>query len=127
MYIKIIDNSVIDINQEKLDSLYVYIADDIPVSIGNNVKFNKDGTISYFYTGNKIDDVQAEHDELVLKAQQQRKELLDNSDWIVIKAMDTNTAVPTEWQVYRQALRDITTHANYPNLLETDWPTEPTI
>jgi len=25
----------------------------------------------------------------------------------------------------RQALRDITTHANWPNLSEADWPTKP--
>ena len=26
---------------------------------------------------------------------------------------------------YRQALRDITTHANWPNLADDDWPTKP--
>jgi hypothetical protein len=26
---------------------------------------------------------------------------------------------------YRQALRDITNHANWPNLNDEDWPTKP--
>jgi len=26
---------------------------------------------------------------------------------------------------YRQALRDITTHPNWPNLEESDWPVKP--
>jgi hypothetical protein len=26
---------------------------------------------------------------------------------------------------YRQALRDITTHADWPNLADSDWPTKP--
>lgn len=30
-----------------------------------------------------------------------------------------------EWAVYRQALLDITRHANWPNLDEADWPTAP--
>jgi hypothetical protein len=30
-----------------------------------------------------------------------------------------------EQLAYRQALRDITTHPNWPNLEESDWPTHP--
>jgi hypothetical protein len=30
-----------------------------------------------------------------------------------------------EMRDYRQALRDITTHANWPNLNDEDWPTKP--
>lgn len=33
---------------------------------------------------------------------------------------------PTQAQLdYRQALRDITDHANFPNLSDSDWPTKP--
>ena len=31
----------------------------------------------------------------------------------------------TEYQTYRQALRDITTHSNWPKLEDSDWPTKP--
>lgn len=31
----------------------------------------------------------------------------------------------TEWQTYRQQLRDIPTHSNWPYLEPEDWPTKP--
>ena len=68
------------------------------------------------------------------KAQQARTKrdfLLAESDWVTIKAVDQNAKdslgiqVPTAWLDYRQALRDITDNANFPNLAESDWPTKP--
>ena len=37
-----------------------------------------------------------------------RNTLLNESDYIVIKAKETGTTIPTAWKTYRQALRDIT-------------------
>ena len=37
-----------------------------------------------------------------------RDELLNESDWVVVKAQETNITIPSEWKTYRQALRDIT-------------------
>jgi hypothetical protein len=31
----------------------------------------------------------------------------------------------TAWGTYRQALRDITGHVNFPYLTEADWPVKP--
>jgi len=55
----------------------------------------------------------------------QRDAKLAETDWMVIKSAETGVALSTEWATYRQALRDITTHANFPYLTETDWPTKP--
>ena len=55
----------------------------------------------------------------------QRDAKLAESDWMVIKSAETGVALATEWATYRQALRDITTHANFPNLEEADWPVAP--
>jgi len=61
----------------------------------------------------------------------QRDKLLAESDWVTVKAVDQNAQdslgiqVPQVWLDYRQALRDITSHANFPNLQDTDWPVEP--
>jgi hypothetical protein len=55
----------------------------------------------------------------------QRDAKLAESDWMVIKSAETGIALVTEWANYRQALRDITTHANFPNLEEADWPVAP--
>jgi len=37
----------------------------------------------------------------------------------------SDLTMTAEQTAYRQALRDITTHANWPNLEEADWPTKP--
>lgn len=39
-------------------------------------------------------------------------------------ALSDNT-LTTEMATYRQALRDITSHANWPYLNDSDWPTKP--
>ena len=50
----------------------------------------------------------------------QRDAKLAETDWTAL----TDVTMAAEMTTYRQALRDITTHANFPNLTETDWPTK---
>ena len=50
-----------------------------------------------------------------------RDELIAETDYL---ALSDNT-LTTEMTTYRQALRDITSHANWPNLVDADWPTKP--
>jgi hypothetical protein len=62
-----------------------------------------------------------------------RNKLLIDTDWVITKAVDQNAQdslgiqVPQVWLDYRQALRDITSHANFPNLQDSDWPTKPEV
>ena len=37
----------------------------------------------------------------------------------------SDVTMSSEMTTYRQALRDITTHSNWPNLSDDDWPTKP--
>lgn len=53
---------------------------------------------------------------------QQRDQELAKSDWRVIKALESNTPQDFEWAAYRQALRDITAHSDFP---WTDLPKAP--
>ena len=55
------------------------------------------------------------------EARGKRAALLADTDWM---ALSDNT-LTSEWTTYRQALRDITTHANWPHLSDDDWPTKP--
>jgi hypothetical protein len=63
----------------------------------------------------------------------ERNKRLANCDWVVTKALESGGSVPSAWVTYRTALRDITAHANWPNLQSgdiddgsgNDWPTEP--
>lgn len=59
------------------------------------------------------------------EVRERRDTLLAECDWIVIMHTEKGTNIPLEWEVYRQALRDITSHANFPHLTETDWPVKP--
>lgn len=58
-----------------------------------------------------------------LAKQQRRKRdrLLQETDWWALSDLTMNDAQTA----YRQALRDITTHANWPDLNDDDWPTKP--
>lgn len=47
------------------------------------------------------------------------------SDWTQVADSPLTDAKKAEWATYRQALRDLTNHANWPNLEETDWPVRP--
>jgi hypothetical protein len=50
-----------------------------------------------------------------------RDGLLSETDWWA----SSDLTMSTEQTAYRQALRDITTHNNWPNLINDDWPTKP--
>jgi hypothetical protein len=52
-----------------------------------------------------------------------RDSLLADTDWLVIKAYERSENIPAEWELYRQALRDITEQAGFP--YEVQWPTKP--
>lgn len=54
-----------------------------------------------------------------MRAERNRK--LAATDYLAL----SDVTMPAEMATYRQALRDITTHANWPNLSEADWPVKP--
>jgi len=66
---------------------------------------------------------QEAHEAAVDSARAKRNRLLADSDWVTIRATDTGTPVPAEWQTYRQALRDITEQTGFPENIE--WPEKP--
>ena len=50
-----------------------------------------------------------------------RDGLIGETDWWA----SSDLTMTAEQTAYRQALRDITSHANWPHLDEADWPTKP--
>ena len=50
-----------------------------------------------------------------------RNAKLAETDWMGM----SDVTMPADWATYRQALRDITTHADFPILADDDWPVEP--
>ena len=54
-----------------------------------------------------------------------RESLLKESDWVVLSDVTIAADKLAEWKTYRQSLRDISTHSNWPFLEDSDWPTKP--
>ena len=63
---------------------------------------------------------------------EERDILLSETDWVVARSTETGVAIPNDWKVYRQALRDLPASSSpqldsYYNLDLTSvtWPTKP--
>lgn len=84
--------------------------------------FNVDGVVvtkaeqEQAYTANK-------NAEAAASVRSQRDALLASCDWMAIKAFEAGATVAADWATYRQALRDVTAQAGFPN--EVVWPTKP--
>ena len=59
--------------------------------------------------------------EAAERVRTQRDAKLAETDWTGL----SDVTMSAEMATYRQALRDITDHANFPNLDADDWPVEP--
>lgn len=68
------------------------------------------------------DEIQQRTESQWTNIRNQRNSLLQRSDWISARSVDTGEPVPEEWKIYRQALRDITNQEDPFNIV---WPTPP--
>ena len=59
------------------------------------------------------------------EVREKRNSLLTESDWTQIPDSPEDDDAKITWATYRQALRDITAHENFPDLAPEDWPTKP--
>ena len=67
-------------------------------------------------------DEQAEVDSnAAIKNRNLRDGKLSETDFYAL----SDVTMSSEMATYRQALRDITTHSNWPHLEDSDWPTKP--
>ena len=67
------------------------------------------------------EEIQAASDAKASAVRAIRDEKLAETDWTGL----SDVTMSAEMATYRQALRDITDHANFPNLEDADWPTKP--
>lgn len=65
------------------------------------------------------------NDRAAAVLREDRNKLLDDSDWTQMNDSPLKNEDKIAWATYRTALRDITTHDNWPNLEDADWPTKP--
>lgn len=108
-------------------SVYEYAVDERPAynGLSRDIRegdFYQDASGHWRINWNIIDRPLEEASQRV---RSRRGELLRETDWVVIMHTEKGTNIPLEWEVYRQALRDITDHVNFPHLAEEDWPVKP--
>ena len=65
----------------------------------------------------KEENLKSQEEEVRIK----RNKLLEESDYIVIKSLESGDAIPTEWKTYRQKLRDI----DFTDPDNVTWPEKP--
>ena len=79
-------------------------------------------TIVWTTSSKTAEETQAWDDSMASSNRGKRDSLLIQSDWTQVADAPVDATV---WATYRQALRDITDHSNWPNLADADWPTKP--
>ncbi len=62
---------------------------------------------------------------LIEAHRQRRNKLLADTDWTQMPDSPLSDEEKPLWAKHRAALRDISSHANWPHLDEADWPTKP--
>ena len=92
---KIVDGVLVDMTQAEID---LFLADKAEAEAGRS-------------------------DREAKNVRSRRDSLLQETDWIVIKSYERGENIPAQWELYRQALRDITAQAGFPYSVE--WPTKP--
>ena len=117
------------------------------LSLVPNAKFaitdNDYNSIEWFDSRNKPSETDVINevnrliaDEPMRLLRVERDKRLAESDWVVTKAIENETSIPSEWKTYRQALRDLPSSANPvlggtiggnydPGVRNITWPTKP--
>ena len=79
---------------------------------------------------NKISELDSAEAMRLLR--EERNQLLSETDWVVARSTETGVAIPNDWKVYRQALRDLPASSSPQldsyydlDLTSVTWPTEP--
>ena len=85
------------------------------------------GSIGWHYVNGVFTNPNAETEEeravrVASSNRSKRNYLLSDSDWTQVADAPVDA---TAWATYRQALRDITGHVNFPYLTDEDWPVAP--
>ena len=78
-------------------------------------------TLGWTTTAKTAEETQAYDNALAATNRATRDAKLAETDFYAL----SDVTMSAEMTTYRQALRDITTHANWPNLNDDDWPTKP--
>ena len=98
-----------------------YTKSDLGPKLVNGVEVTRtdaeaDALVAYWNANEKT--------ELAVELEMLRKKrngILSRTDWMA----NSDVTMADNWKTYRQALRDLPTHSNWPNLEDSDWPSKP--
>ena len=88
---------------------------------GNKIVVDDNAETSGMFEG--YTDLGAAHvvDTTEDDAREKRNNLLAETDWWAV----TDRTITVEQTTYRQALRDLPSHSDWPAVADSDWPTKP--
>jgi len=78
-------------------------------------------TVGWTTTDKTAEEIQQYDEGVAASNRNKRNGLIAETDWWA----SVDLTMTAEQTAYRQALRDITTHSNWPNLSDDDWPVKP--
>jgi hypothetical protein len=78
-------------------------------------------TVGWTTTDKTAEEIQQYDNGVAASNRNKRNALIAETDWWA----SVDLTMTAEQTAYRQALRDITTHSNWPNLSDDDWPVKP--
>jgi hypothetical protein len=78
-------------------------------------------SIGWTVSDKTAEEVQQYDDNSAANNREVRNGKLAETDYLAL----SDVTLSAEMATYRQALRDITTHANWPHLADADWPVKP--
>lgn len=78
-------------------------------------------TTSYNITNRTASQIQQYDEDVARSNRITRDSLLEETDFYAL----SDVTMSSEMQSYRQALRDLPDHTNWPHLADADWPTKP--
>lgn len=92
------------------------VSQDATPSLVNNV-----WVLGWSVSDKTSEDIAKYDNTKELENRMRRDKKLTETDWWA----SSDLTMTAEQTAYRQALRDITAHANWPHLSESDWPVKP--
>lgn len=70
-----------------------------------------------------VEHLATQQSELDAMARARRENLLRESDWVVLRSLESGEPVPMDWLAYRQGLRNAPAQPGWP--VSIDWPMPP--
>ena len=109
-------HSVVVVDEPSYDAMtHKVVSADSPTLVGGS------WTITKTVVALTAEEIQANSDAEAMVVRMKRDDLIEKTDFYAL----SDVVMTDEMAAYRQALRDISSHASFPYLQDSDWPVKP--